>query len=187
LEILPKQLRQAKTGRLFTYSEGLAKRNDMIPVWSDGVDPNVAPEGLSIDNSKSEKLRERIVELEEENINLSRRLKAITDQNKNQTDAIRNLRDNVNKLTDDNVALNVQIDKLKAKLAVSVPVSAGAAPPRTDRMKVITDAVRIIYSDNREDDFTGSGDPRISAVEARCGLNDVTAAERDQAVSAIKG
>ena len=42
-EIKPKELKKITDGRILAYTDALAARPDMVPIWPDGVNPNTSP------------------------------------------------------------------------------------------------------------------------------------------------
>jgi hypothetical protein len=161
--IVPKQLRKITTGQIFSYTEALAKRKDMIPHWPHNVDPNVPSSGLGTEAAKDIAFKEAFGQAEKE---------------------IQSLQAYISKLEDEKKQLLDENQKLLA-IVNDKPLPPEEVPPngpKSDRQTIINEAVRSILNDKNEHDMTTTGLPRIEAIEAVSGLSDVTASEREIAM-----
>lgn len=177
-DIKPKELRCVTSGRIFAYSPALAKRKDMVPVWK-GANPNSpyeGPVGLAIDPGKAQNeqlvkaLRERDMIIQEAGVQMQK------------------LENEIDDLKEQLQTANAQINGLMEKLSSKSNPDLGAVEiPDADRQDIITEAVREMVKENNPDDFTKThGLPRIEVIEARCGIAEISAAERDTALEALK-
>lgn len=169
-KIAPKLLRKVSNGRIFPYTETLAKRKDMVPVWPDDVNPNISTPrtGLEIEASKDLQFSGALAEKDAIILNLNRQIedlnKVISEQNEHIT------------------RLNQMIST-----APNAPETTQEVPPADPgRMAKITEAAKKIMEVNDPNNFTGSGKIRIEPLEAACGLADITAGERDAAMESLK-
>lgn len=175
--IKPKQLRQVSTGRIFNYNEHLAARNDMVPLWPGNVDPNVdqGGEGLSTDPGliQAEQLKKELRERD----NLLRQAGEV----------IQKREDEIAELKKQLQIVNGQLNQLletRSRRTEDPPPATSIEVPTADRQAIINEAVREMIKENNPEDFTKSGLPMVESVEARCGIADITAEERDAAVEA---
>ena len=189
--ILPKLLRKTSDGRIFGYTEGLAKRSDMSPVWPKGVNPNIGevPDDKTIVESKDGQLRQVIVEKDKQILGMQKQIDDLYSVNV--------------ELNEENTKLNNALDVPPADAAGAEVVGlvtehghtetgdhpgthsqADSVSDSVDRQKLITDTVKTMKEERAEFDFTSQDKPRIESIEARCGLVDVTGEERDAADAA---
>jgi hypothetical protein len=158
--IVPKQLRKITTGQIFSYTEALAKRKDMIPHWPHNVDPNVPSSGLGTEAAKDIAFKEAFGQAEKEIQSLQAYISTLEDEKK--------------QLLDENQKLLSIVNNAPQKETQDVPMA--------DRQAIINEAVRSILNDKNKHDITTTGLPRIEAIEAVSGLSDVTASEREIAM-----
>jgi len=204
--IKPKLLKKASDGRIFTYTDALASRGDMIPVWESGVDPNHDEkpmaaggglrDGSAVDNHLLDKAGESRV---------SQLRVALNEKNQ----LILSLQDQLNQVSDECVRLNEEVarlsrlltedhDKAAARKAVNGLFSSELfadggeeivgggeavkrAPDEPMRKSAIDKAVLTLLEKNDPISFTGSGKLRLPLINDLCGF-DVSAVERDEAV-----
>ena len=162
-QIIPKELRKITTGQIFAYTPELAKRKDMIPHWPNNVDPNVKSTGLSTEAAKDIAFQKAFDQAEKE-------IKALQDY-------IKKLEDEKSVLLEENQRLLAVVNNPPPKVKQETTV-----PDDVDRQALINEAVKAILEDKAEGELTTTGMPRIEAIEARCGLANVNAAERELAM-----
>lgn len=188
MEIKPKQLRKVTTGQIFGYTEALARRPDMVPVWADGVDPNTPQKpGLSVDGARSAELVRAVKELQEM---LDKADETIQEKN-----------GQLEMLQGELSAANAQVLELSHRLSAEMSANENKDSAEVDDSAVIETsvatelsrqdkidlAVAEIYTEGNKSDFTRTDNlPKIPSVEARCGFDDVSAKERDAAVEAYR-
>lgn len=166
--ILPKHLKKVDNGRIFVYDPILAKRSDMIPVWEDGVDPNVKPKmtGLEIQVARDSQADSAMAEKEQQ---------------------VHDLQAQVQDLLGQLNEANETIQKLNAALKVGPtapePVKAQRVDADPERFGRIVDGVKKLMQD--PNNMTGGGKVRIEPLEDMLGITDITAAERDAAMGAV--
>jgi hypothetical protein len=175
----PKHLRKISDGRIFAYTEILAKRSDMVAVWEPGEEPDIelgTGGGLEVDPSDFDRKTKRLLEQKDKKLISTEKA--------------------LNEVVMENQALLDEIEELKAKLE-----ALGAPPEQTeqvekkpaakdlspeDRMALLVTTVREMIDGEDALDFTGAGLPRIERLEATAGVADVTAEERNEAYHAAK-
>jgi hypothetical protein len=168
----PKMLRKTTDGRLFAYTDALASRPDMIPVWENDVDPNwVRPERLTmtgelVAEEQTTQLRTVLYEKEE---------------------LIKKLTEQIDSLTEDIMSQNEEIAKLN-KMLFSPPDEVEAIPdepmlpkPDFDRKTMLVAAAKKLMAIGGTNNITARGQLRIEALEEESGLTGVTSTERDAA------
>jgi hypothetical protein len=176
MNIKPKQLRNTDNGRVFAYTEALSKEPNMIPHWENGVDPNQAA-GLDIGASAGNQVKAAMTELETE---LEKAHMTIA----NLQTELRDRNSELARVTESNRRAMAEIAQLRSDLD-----DAGKTPrPQTqvdgsERQQMINAAVKAILTDKNSDELTTTGMPRVEAIEARCGIQDVNAAERNIAMA----
>lgn len=184
-KIKPKQLRKVSTGQIFAFTEALAQRSDMVPVWPDGVDPNepTRKSGLTIDEGRESALRDHIGDLEA-------KIEAAAIELLSKDREIADLQEQLKKSNAQVIALG---NRAGTEEQEDPPADAENKVTETpvevqelSRQDKIDLAVGEIYGDSNPDDLTKGGLPRIPAIEARCGFNDVTPEERKRAAEAHK-
>lgn len=173
--ILPKQLRQISSGRIFNYNEHLAKRADMVPVWPEGVNPNFDHPDQALDTMGA---GGQVVQLKRE---IKDRDEAIAKA----ATVIQDLEQKNEDLEGQLVAANQHINKLLEDLErKTVPTDPrDVIPPDKDRQGIIDTAVSEIMQESNPNDLTSQGLPRISAITSRCNLEDISSEERDAALA----
>lgn len=172
-KIKPKELRKISDGRIFTYTDALAERKDMVPIWPDNVNPNVPEDVVDEDKkagSKDRQLREEVANINKEKLALQKQLEDLYIENA--------------KLNEEVSRLNQALDTKEAAGDKSEIPSINGLDPG-GRQELINKAVEEMYNENDPLDFTGSNKPRVERIEARCSLADVSGAERDIAMAAI--
>jgi len=168
MKFLPKLLRKIDTGRIFPYNPILAKRSDMVPVWEGGVDPNGGPKltGLQIDSARDAQVNTALQEKDQMIGDLKAQLQAMKLHLNEANDMIRKL----------NVAANMpaapKTDQVDASPRENIPMPA-------DRQARMVEGIKRLIGN--ENNLTGSGKVRIEKLEEACGLEDITADERDAA------
>lgn len=171
--IKPKQLRKISDGRVFTYTDKLARRSDMVPVWEDGVDPNIAAGNLTpeeVDESKQGQLRSSLAEKNKMLLEKDKQIEALTQQTIDQNTEIERL--------------NITIANL-SKPSIEGDEQEEQPPENQARKEKIAATLKAILEENDPNNFTGSGKVRIEVIEALSELTGVSAAERDAAMEAI--
>jgi len=158
---------------IFVYNETLAKRPDMVPHWPDGVDPNSKPAGLNVNDGRAKALEGQIDERDKQIDALKAYIVDLEAKNKELTDELTKALGQLNKQ-------NAPPEQVRDE--TTQPVIADA-----ERDGLVLEAVKAIYADNDPKELTSTNLPRVEAIEARCGLADVTADDRSKAVKALKG
>jgi hypothetical protein len=159
----PKQLRHTGTGRIFTYTDALASRPDMVrypPATTSGlVEPDEKMQLIEVEyNGKAFRMDKKSV--------------------KGFNEMAANLED----LKIEKSQLEIEVAKLKFG---RVPEQAKEIPPGVSDKMTITKAIEeLMIADNKKD-FSRNGIPKVGAIERVCGY-DVSAIDRDDAWEAFK-
>ena len=168
----PKMLRKTTDGRLFAYTDALASRPDMIPVWENDVDPNwVRPERLTmtgelVAEEQTTQLRTVLYEKEE---------------------LIKRLTEQIDSLTEDIMSQNEEIAKLNKMLFSPVeevevlPDEEKMTATGYDRRTMVVAAAKKLLAIGGTNNITARGQLRIEALEEESGFTDITSTERDAA------
>lgn len=175
LKIKPKELKQVPSGRIFGYTEALAKRSDMVPIWPDGVDPNFVGEPKTPEQVKESRSGQYREELKAKDI------------------IIQSLNNQIKDLAEEIDSLNAEIVKLRTLSEADNPDTGVPNDPEFDapadgeattdeRMANIKAAAALIMEKQDQNDFTGQGKIRIGPLEEITGYEDITATERDAAM-----
>jgi hypothetical protein len=189
-QVIPKELRNINTGRIFSYSPALAERADMVPVWENGVNPNFQPEpltGLQIEDSQSGQLRKALHEKDRALVHLNQQVQAVLAQLNDANETISKLNQELINLRSSppaqpetaGVAGDPDLGKIGSGLG------AAAAPPGDplSRRGALFSGISKIREANDKNSFTGGGKIRLEALEQITGLQGITAIERDEAVA----
>jgi hypothetical protein len=160
----PMFLKRVDDGRILAYTEALASRKDMIPVWPDGEEPKdykpPKPQGLRVDDVPANIWEEAVREKD----------KIILDMQRQMDEMVK------------------EISRLTAEISEKNEAVVEPEKPEIDsgRVSVIVSAINEMIKEADPLDFTGLGKARLEKIEARCGLTGVTGAERDEAMRIIK-
>lgn len=173
----PKLLRKVEDpgkGRIFTYTEALAKRSDMVPIWGENEQP---PEPVKSASGLDVKGAEIVPLLHE--------------QMREKDQIIAKLNRQIDALMEDNQAAAQEIHDLKAKLAHGENEQRPEAPPHDDlpdpeRLSLLVEKTVEMIRNGDENDFTGQGKPRVERLEAWAGIAEVNSKERDAAFEQAK-
>lgn len=175
----PKELKKVSgpgKGRIFAYTEALAARSDMVPVWGEDQQPpeRVEPaSGLSFPGSEI--------------------VPTLHEQLREKDKIIESMQQQIDGLVEDAQKDSQVIHDLKAKIAQyelgesELPSETPLEPPPHDglsaeqRLKVLTAKTVEMIRNGDENDFTGQGKPRVERLEAWAGIAEVNANERDVA------
>jgi len=168
----PKQLRSTESGRVFSYTEELAKRSDMVAIADSGESLGPWKEtkdkpsnGLKVDDV-SDNLKVQLRQKDRIILRLEKDLAVLSSENSTLLDRIAAL--------EANDTPDAEPEEAKTESEVS------------ERLESLTAAcLKMIMSDN-PNDFTGSGLPRIERLEELSGISDVNAKERTKAFEKAK-
>lgn len=161
----PKMLRKTTDGRLFAYTDTLASRPDMIPVWENDVDPNwVKPERMNmtgevVAEEQATQLRSVLFEKEALILKLNEQIDDLTEQLMSQNEEI--------------AKLNKMLFSPKEE---DIPETVDPA-----RKEKLVKAARKILADNVPHTITARGQIRIETLEEVSGVEGITSTERDTA------
>ena len=162
----PKMLRKTTDGRLFAYTDALASRPDMIPVWDQDVDPNwVKPERLTMTGTlvaeeQATQLRTHLFEKEETIVKLNKQIDDLTEQLMSQNEEI------------------AKLNKMLFAPVEEVPIDNVIDP---DRKRIMVAAAKKILADKDGHTITARGTIRIESLEEVSGLSGIVSTERDAA------
>lgn len=172
--VKPKELRKIDDGRIFGYTDALAKRPDMVPIWPDNVDPNtgVVPEEGTRVESKDRQLRSVIVEKDTIILGLQRQVDDLSVE-------ISELNEEISRL---NRALNASDSRT---VATGTESAKPAGNDMETRDNLILKTAKDMLDSGERINFTGQGKLRIERIEALSGLNDVTSQDREKAMKAL--
>lgn len=162
-------------GRIFNYTPELAKRSDMVPCDKDGnaYGSYVSTSGgLAIEGPPSADVKSELREKDQMIQGLQAQIEGLMQDNQ----------ENLAKIAEQ----SDYIKGLEAKLSGEpVEEPAKPEPPRdmddAERMNLIVSITMSMIEENDLNNFTGQGKPRVEVLEAKCGIADVTGAERDEA------
>jgi len=169
----PKELRKISDGRIFAYTDALARRPDMVPVWGPGEEPEYPSDskGLDIGAGAEDHLKKTL---------------------RKQTETIMNLENQLSVIGEENQKLLDRIDELeKQASAKSDPDESEDRPPHDDlpdetRLKILVEKTAEMIRRGDKNDFTGQGLPRVERLEAISGIAEVTGSERNMAYDAAQ-
>ena len=177
----PKQLRNVATGRIFSYTEALAKRSDMVGVFDDGSEAvlvdKIMSRGLNVSVEETDSMKALLREKDSIILNLQKELNVVANENA--------------KLFDKIAELEKKDEVIDFSMTSGLPtVGKDPAPAGTklysDRMKALIEKCGEMIRAEDENDFTGLGLPRIERLEELSGIAEVSAQERTQAFEQAK-
>lgn len=201
----PKLLKKVSDGRIFNYTDKLAARVDMVPVWENGIDPYYEkPKGLGLAAGESDIDTARAVNEDVVEEGRTSQLRSALNE-KNQQ--ILSLQEQLNETSDECMRLNAEVARLTKLLTVDAGRKAqeeaqanaketfGTEEPDAGdvveqfpddpaRQAQIKAAVANLLEERNPLSFTGRGLLRLPVLGEVCGF-PVSAAERDDAVELI--
>lgn len=174
-KIKPKELRSITSGRVFGYTEALAKRSDMVAVWPNGVDPNFGQEPMTeeqVNDSKTGQIRDELMSKNAIISNMQTQMDEMAAEIERLNDENSKLRQMLEPSVDDPSVKNTPTDKVNP-------------PEINERQAKIIAAAHDIMEKKEKNDFTGQGKIRIGRLEEESGISDITAEERDIAMAQV--
>lgn len=169
----PKHLRKISDGRIFAYTQELAKRSDMVVVWEQDEEPQIelgTGGGLEIDPSDFDRKTKKLLEQKDKMIIATEK--------------------EMDKLVSENQELLDRVAELEAQFAGLEPADNEEEKKPTSpetRMEVLIATVKAMITGGNSLDFTGAGMPRVERLEEISGIAEVSAEERNEAYRIAQG
>ena len=177
----PTHLRKISDDRIFAYTEALAERPDMVPVWEAGEAPPESETSMSkglelnIDNA-DENIKELLRDQNSMILRQEKQISLLGDENQR-------LHEEISRLEE---ALNESDETPSDAKTGDTEESQGVSVDDDTRMALLVEKTLEMIKNKDQNDFTGAGVPRVERLEAIAGIPEVTAQERTTAFEKAK-